>query len=149
MSRNPVVINAVERAIEQLGRVNITSKSIQSQMGCYNLQQVPSVCTIGVILRRELRLSKTCFSSQTINYNNPRFDAKRLKITQVVASLLAEGFLVVCIDESSFSTHQWTKKRWRLMDACRMKQQMAEQVRAAEQLFAQPTQQQSPVSRAQ
>ena len=28
MSRNPVVINAVVRAIEQLGRVNVTRRSI-------------------------------------------------------------------------------------------------------------------------
>ena len=95
-------------------------------MGCYDLHRVPSVCTIGLILRRELQLSKTCFDSQTINYNNPKFDAKRFKITQVVASLLAEGFLVVCIDESSFSTHQWTKKRWRKMNSCKRKQQMVD-----------------------
>lgn len=82
-------------------------------MSCYGLARVPSVHIISQILRKELMLSKTQYDSQVINYNHPRYDAKRFVITQVVTSLLADDCLVVCIDESSFSTHQWKKHRWR------------------------------------
>ena len=95
-----------------MGNSNITLKGIKSKLTCYDMDQIPSQSTINKILHSSLGYVKRNYAPANVKYNDVKFDPKRRFIAQEIGTSLAYGDLVVCIDESSFSTHQYSKKKW-------------------------------------
>ena len=112
MYRNPVLVQGVCDAMDDLGERRATLKGIRSKLTCYDLNQIPSESTISKILHWSLNYGKRNYLPANARYNDPRFDCKRKFISQEIGTSLAGDDLVVCIDESSFSTHQYNKKKW-------------------------------------
>ena len=69
------------------------------------MNKVPSQSTISTILHRSLGYVKTNYTPAKIKYNDIKFDPKRKFIAEELGTSLACGDVLVCIDESSFSTH--------------------------------------------
>ena len=110
--RNPVIVHSVRRAVSDLEGLNVTMKGIRSKMSCYELDTVPSQSTISRILHEGLGYTKKSYDPAVAKYNAKQYDSKRRQICrEIVHSLIVED-VVICIDESSFSTNHYSKKKW-------------------------------------
>ena len=122
MYRNPVIIQNVRRAMADMPNSNTTLEDIKTKLVCYDLNQAPSKSTISKILHKSLGYAKTNYAPANVKYNDIKFDPKRKFIAKEIGTSLVYEDLVVCIDESSFSTHQYNKKKWQRSASCKKRQ---------------------------
>ena len=121
--------------MQDLGNTNLTMKAIRSKMTCYDLATVPSESTISRILHQGLGYVKRNFCPAVVKYNCSDFDEKRKRICREIGLSLAFGDdVVLCIDESSFSTHNYSKKKWQESHAFKKRQQDLEYQREVERV---------------
>ena len=85
---------------------------IISRLHRRQLPKLPSRPTVVKILHDRFGLNYRTFNSAKLRFYQSRFNDKRRWICRLLAQTLSEDFLVISIDESSFSTSQLSKRRW-------------------------------------
>ena len=86
--------------------------TIVSRLYHHDLPRIPSRSTVVKILHDRFGLSHRAFNSVKLRQYQTKFAAKRLWLCRLLVQVLSDNFLVVSIDESSFSTRQTTRKKW-------------------------------------
>ena len=76
------------------------------------LPRIPSKTTVTKIIHDRFGLSYRAFNSAKLRMYQAKFNEKRVWICRLLAQALSEDFLVVSIDESSFSTSQLARMKW-------------------------------------
>ena len=69
-----------------------------------HLPRIPSRSTVTKVLHDRFGLSYRAFNPVKLRQYQAKFNDKRLWICRLLAQILSEDYLVVSIDESSFST---------------------------------------------
>ena len=77
-----------------------------------NLPKVPSASTVTRMLHDRFGLSHRAFDSARLRFFQTKFNDKRLWTCRLLAQTLSEDYLVVSVDESSFSTCQTSRSKW-------------------------------------
>jgi hypothetical protein len=91
---------------------SLTIGKIREHLLSSGIKPVPCVSTIRVIIRDRLGLRFNSFASSDYRFMSTLMDEKRIWITRVLVSLLANNILLVCVDESSFQSINYRSMKW-------------------------------------
>ena len=76
------------------------------------LPRVPFGNTVVKILHDRFGLNWRAFNTARLHFYQARFNDKRMWVARLLVQCLSEDYLVVSVDESSFSTSQMSRRRW-------------------------------------
>ena len=104
MSKDPVIVNAILSVVREVGLRQLSVMPVVHRLHAIGLPKVPSKSTVEKIMHDRFHLSYRSFNSAKLRLYQTKFNEKRVWIFRLLAKVLSEDFLVVSIDESSFTT---------------------------------------------
>ena len=104
MSKDPVIVDAILNVVRGIGLHQLTVQQVMCKLRGSDLFRIPAKTTVTKIIHDRFGLSYRAFNSAKLRMNQQKFNDKRLWICRLLAQTLSEDYLVVSIDESSFST---------------------------------------------
>jgi len=128
LSKSPQLLEAVHQIIRDVGLHNLTTSNVLARLSQRQFSPLPSATTVQRLLRESFGLSYRPFDSAKLRFSQRLYDPKRQAICRYLATLLIEDALIVCVDESAFSTRQTTRWRWQPMSSS-VRSQMQQEAR--------------------
>lgn len=131
LGKSPALVAAVHEIIRDVGLPSLTASKARARLIEADFAPVPSVSTLQRLLRETFGLSYRQFNSANLRFSQRLYDPKRIMICRYLGQLLLDDALLVCIDESAFSTRQTTRWRWQPKHSS-VRDQMREEARFCE-----------------
>ena len=78
--------------------------------------RAPDQSVISHILKNDIGLRYKRFDGALIRYKDPEFDEKRLWVCRILSQFIADGALVISIDESNFRHDNTKQHKWQFVD---------------------------------
>jgi hypothetical protein len=98
--------------ILKYGLASLTIGKVVDGLRSLDIDKLPSASTVRLILKNKFGLRFRSFDSATLKYSSCLYDEARVRASRLLTQFLQEEALVVCIDESSFSTNIKKGKHW-------------------------------------
>ena len=106
------MLNEISSIVADLKLPHVTLRKLRSHLQARDSDIVPSVSTLGKVLKAEFQLSFRMFNSANLRYNSRYYDKKRLLISKLLLTFLLDCCEIVCIDESGFNTINLSSRQW-------------------------------------
>lgn len=109
----------VERTGEYLlshGLFGLKKKQIKEHLhSTMHGSKLPNKDEIGVMLRQEFKLAYRKYDGATTHYTDPAFDEKRLWVSRLAAQFMADGTLLISVDESHLRSDKAKSYVWQFV----------------------------------
>jgi hypothetical protein len=110
--KDPELIDSIHQLILKNGLPSLTVGKVVDGLRSLNLAKLPSQSTVRLIMKKTFGLTFRTFNTANLRYSSRVYDEARVRASQLLTAFLQEDALIVCIDESSFSTNVKKAKHW-------------------------------------
>ena len=112
LSKRPELIARVAEYIRSAGFEALTMGKVRQHLADSGFSPVPSLATIGIVVRERLGLSYRVRKTINFRFLSTAFDEKRIWVTRLLVMFIRMNMLLVCVDESSFQAHNYRSRHW-------------------------------------